>query len=185
MLYRDNKSCESTKIRPIRLTNWPESHFCIQTWHKRDIVCTCNKLASSRQVFHPLFTKNRNATNQSWRISTWCIRHFLPVLLSSEVLRCNSQIVIPIFSCWYGNATTVSDVSCLFVVYMYTKHVTYQFRNFSFYNYSRTPFVGFICIKQTVTVALLNGVARIFFWGGHPVHFRHLSGSRPHSVGGG
>ena len=101
MLYRDNKSCESTKIRPIRLTNWPESHFCIQTWHKRDILCTCNKLASSQQVFHPLFTKNRNATNQSWRISTWCIRHVLPVLLSSEVLRCNSQIVIPIFSCWY------------------------------------------------------------------------------------
>ena len=30
-----------------------------------------------------------------------------------------------------------------------------------------------------------NGVARIFFGGGHPVHFRHLSGSRPHSVGGG
>ena len=105
MIYRDNKSCECTKIRPIRLTNWPESHFCIQTWHIRDIVCTCNKLASSQQVFHPLFTENRNATNQSWRISTWCIRHSLPVLLSSEVLRCNSQIVIPIFSSWYGNAT--------------------------------------------------------------------------------
>ena len=30
-----------------------------------------------------------------------------------------------------------------------------------------------------------NGVARIFFWGGHPVHFRHLSWSRPYSVGGG
>ena len=146
MLYRDNKSCESMKIRPIRLTNWPESHFCIQTWHIRDILCTCNKLASSQQVFHP---------HQSWRISTWCIRHFLPVLLSSEVLQCNSQIVIPIFSCWYGNATTVSDVFYLFVVYMYTKHVTYQLRIFSFYNYSRTPLVCFICIKQTVTVAVL------------------------------
>ena len=119
------------------------------------MLCTCNKLASSQQVFHPLFTENRNATNQSWRISTWCIRHFLPVLLSSEVLRCNSQIVIPIFCCWYGNATTVSDVFCLFVVYMYTKHVTYQLRIFSFYNYSRTPLVCFICIKQTVTVAVL------------------------------
>ena len=155
MLYRDNKSCESTKIRPIRLTNWPESHCCIQSWHKRDILCTCNKLASSQQVFHPLSPKNRNATNQSWRISTWCIRHFLPVLLSSEVLRCNSQIVIPIFSGWYGNAPTVSDVFCLFVVYMYTKHVTYQVRIFSFYNYSRAPLVCFICIKQTVTVAVL------------------------------
>ena len=112
MLYRDNKSCESTKIRPIRLTNWPESHFCIQTWHIRDMLCTCNKLASSQQVFHPLLTENRNATNQSWRISTWCIGHFLPVLLSSEVLRCTSQIVIPILCCWYGNATTVSGVFC-------------------------------------------------------------------------
>ena len=54
------------------------------------------------------------------------------------------------------NATTVSDVFCLFVVYiMYTQHVTYQLRIFSFYNYSRTPLVCFICIKQTVTVAVL------------------------------
>ena len=133
MLYRDNKSCESMKIRPIRLTNWPESHFCIQTWHIRDILCTCNKLASSQQVFHPLFTENRNATNQSWRISTWCIRHFLPVLLSSEVLRCNSKIVIPIFSCWYGNATTVSDVFCLFVVY--TALYVYKARDVSHPNF--------------------------------------------------
>ena len=57
MLYRDNKSCESTKIRPIRLTHWPESHLCLQTWHIRDILCTCNKLASSQQVFHPLSPK--------------------------------------------------------------------------------------------------------------------------------
>ena len=155
MLYRDNKYCESTKIRPIRLTNWTESHFCIQLGHMRYMLCTCNKLASSQQVFHPLFTENRNVTNKSWCISTWCIRHFLPVLLSSEVLRCNSQIVIPILSCRYGNATTISDVFCLFVVYMYTKHVTYQLRIFSFYNYSRTPLVCFICIKQTVTVAVL------------------------------
>ena len=117
----------------------------------RDILCTYNKLASSQQVFHPLFTENRNATNQSWRISMWCIRHFLPVLLSSEVLRCNSQIVIPIFSSWYGNATTVSDVFCLFVV-LCTQST---WRIFSFYNYSRTPLVCFICIKQTITVAVL------------------------------
>ena len=38
---------------------------------------------------------------------------------------------------------------------MYTKDVTYQLRIFSFYNYSRTPLVCFICIKQTVTVAVL------------------------------
>ena len=38
---------------------------------------------------------------------------------------------------------------------MYTEHVTYQLRIFSFYNYSRTPLVCFICIKQTVTVAVL------------------------------
>ena len=38
---------------------------------------------------------------------------------------------------------------------MYTNHVTYQLRNFSFYNYSRTPLVCFICIKLTVTVAVL------------------------------
>ena len=38
---------------------------------------------------------------------------------------------------------------------MYTKHVTYQIRFFSFYNYSRTPLVCFIYIKQTVTVAVL------------------------------
>ena len=144
MLYHDNKSCESTKIRPII------DQKAISVYKRGTYVtflCTCNKLASSQQVFHHIFTENRNATNQSWRISTWCIRHFLPVLLSSEVLRCNSQIVIPIFSCWYGNATTVSDVFCLFMVYMYTKHVTYQLRIFSFYNYSRTPLVCFICIK--------------------------------------
>ena len=38
---------------------------------------------------------------------------------------------------------------------MYTKHVTYQLRFFSFYNDSRTQLVCFICIKQTVTVAVL------------------------------
>ena len=38
---------------------------------------------------------------------------------------------------------------------MYTNHVTYQFRIFSFYNYSRTPLVCFICIKLTVTVAVI------------------------------
>ena len=38
---------------------------------------------------------------------------------------------------------------------MYTKKVTYQFGIFSFYIYSRTPLVCLICIKQTVTVAVL------------------------------
>ena len=164
MLYRDNKSCESTKIRPIRLTHWQESHFCIQTWHIRDILCTCNKLASSQQVFHPLFTENRNATNQSWRISTWCIRHFLPVLLSCEVLRCISQIVIPIFSCWYGNATNVSDVFCLFVVYMYTKHVTYQLRIFSFYNIrEHRLFVSFLSSRRLLSLCYTLVAP---YWGG-------------------
>ena len=116
--------------------------------HIRDILCTCDKLASSQQVFHPLFTENRNATNQSWRISTWCIRHVLPVLLSSEVLRCNSQIVIPIFSCWYGNATTVSDVFCLFVVY--TKHVTYQLR-FAIIREHRL-FVSFVSSRRLLSL---------------------------------
>ena len=135
--------------------NWPESHLCLQTWHRRDILCICNKLASSQQVFHPFFTENSNTKNQSWRISSWCIRHFLPVQHSSEVLRCNWLIVIHILTCWHGNATTASDVFCFVVVYMYTKHVTYPFRIFSFYYYSRTSLVCFICIKHTVTVAVL------------------------------
>ena len=155
MLYRVNKYFKSTKIRPVRLTNWPESHFCIQMGHIRDILCTCDKLASSQQVFHPLFTENRNATNQSWRISTWCIRHFSPVQHSSEVLRCNSLIVIPIFSCWYGNATTVSDVFCLFVVYMYTKHVTYQIRIVSFYNYYIVGGIALIKWSMPIIIFML------------------------------
>ena len=77
------------------------------------------KLASSQQVFHPLFTEN--VTNESW-----CIRHVLPVQHSREVLRYNCLIVIPIYSCWYGNPTTTSDVFCFIVVYRYTKHVTYH-----------------------------------------------------------
>ena len=39
--------------------------------------------------------------------------------------------------------------------FMYTKNVTYQLRFVSFYIYSRTPLVCLICIKQTVTVAVL------------------------------
>ena len=39
---------------------------------------------------------------------------------------------------------------------------------------------------ETVPVTRSNGVARIFVWGGGTRFiFRHLSGSRPHSVGGG
>ena len=47
---------------------------------------------------------------------------------------------------------------------MYTKHVTYQIRIFSFYNYSRTPLVCFICIKQTVTVASLYFSSTTLGW---------------------
>ena len=38
-----------------------------------------------------------------------------------------------------------------------------------------------------ISLRLINGVARIFVWGGGATRyiFRHLSGSRPHSVGGG
>ena len=76
-------------------------------------------------------------------------------MFSSEVLRCNSQIVILYPFVVADMATTASDVCCFNVVYMYTKHVTYQLRIFSFCNYSRTPLVCFICIKQTVTVTVL------------------------------
>ena len=165
MLYRDNKSCESTEIRPIRLTHWPESHFCIQTWHIRDILCTCNKLESSQQVFHPLFTENRNATNLSWRIGTWCISHFLPVLLSCEVLRCNSQIVIPIFSCWYGNATNVSDVFCLFVVYICTQstwRISSDFFRFAIIREHRL-FVSFVSSRRLLSLCYTLVAP---YWGG-------------------
>ena len=37
--------------------------------------------------------------------------------ISSEVIQCNSRIVIPICNSWYGNATTASNVFCFLVVY--------------------------------------------------------------------
>ena len=121
------------------------------------------KLVSSQRVIHPLSTENENVTNRSRRISSLCIRHFLPVQHSSEVLRYNSLIAIPIFSCWYSNTTTASDVFCFFVVYMYTKHVTWRDVSgpifFVLQLFVNT--VCFICIMQTATVAVLYFISTI------------------------
>ena len=78
-----------------------------------------------------------------------------PVKFSDEIVRLLYSFLV---------ADMASDVFCLFVVYMYTKHVTYQLRIFSFYNYSRTPLVCFICIKKTVTVAVYILVAPYWGW---------------------
>ena len=63
------------------------------------------------------------------------------------------RLLYPFLVAHNGNATTVSDVFCLFVVYMYTKHVTYQLRIVSFYNYSRTHlFVSFVSSRRLLSL---------------------------------
>ena len=47
---------------------------------------------------------------------------------------------------------------------MYAKHVAYHLRFFSFCNYLRTPLVCFICIKQTVTDAVLYFSSALLGW---------------------
>ena len=56
MRYRDNNYCESSHITSIWLTNRPETHLCLQTWHYVTCYVQVSIVAAS---FSPTFHLKR------------------------------------------------------------------------------------------------------------------------------